>query len=148
MENSEILGFQFEPTKTLQPDSCSGGSLETCSPADSEASTTKRKKTSVDTWCMCFNRNQSATKECMCYHELNACEYFKIKRPYVYLLPILQIFFIKLINKHGNDPKLPSKPGIPDFGLPNKIFRKNLCVYAFMHYHNSSLTSVSLPIIT
>ena len=44
---------------------------------------------------------KSATKECLCYHELNACEYFKIKRLYVYLLPILQIFFIKLINKHA-----------------------------------------------
>ena len=44
---------------------------------------------------------KSATKECLCYHELNACEYFKMKRLYVYLLPILQIFFIKLINKHA-----------------------------------------------
>ena len=44
---------------------------------------------------------KSTTKECLCYHELNACEYFKIKRLYVYLLPILQIFFIKLINKHA-----------------------------------------------
>ena len=43
---------------------------------------------------------KSTTKECLCYHELNACEYFKIKRLCVYLLPILQIFFIKLINKH------------------------------------------------
>ena len=40
---------------------------------------------------MCFNRSQSATKECLCYHELNSCEYFKIKRLYVYLL----------INKHA-----------------------------------------------
>ena len=44
---------------------------------------------------------KSTTKECLCYHELNACEYFKIKRLCVYLLSILQIFFIKLINKHS-----------------------------------------------
>ena len=44
---------------------------------------------------------KSTTNECLCYHELNVCEYFKIKRLYVYLLPVLQIFFIKLINKHA-----------------------------------------------
>ena len=44
---------------------------------------------------------KSITNECLCYHELNACEYFKIKKLYVYLLPILQIFFNKLINKHA-----------------------------------------------
>ena len=38
------------------------------------------------------------TKECLCYHELNACEYFKIKELYIYLLTILQNFFSKLIN--------------------------------------------------
>ena len=37
-------------------------------------------------------------KECLCYHELNTCEYFKIKKLYIYLLTILEIFFIKLIN--------------------------------------------------
>ena len=42
---------------------------------------------------------KSTKKECLCYHELNAREYFKIKRLYVYLLAILQIFFIALINK-------------------------------------------------
>ena len=36
MENSEILGFQFEPTKALQPDSSSGESWEICLSADSE----------------------------------------------------------------------------------------------------------------
>ena len=36
MENSEILGFQFEPTKALQPDSSLGESWETCLSADSE----------------------------------------------------------------------------------------------------------------
>ena len=41
MENSEILGFQFEPTKALQPDSSSGESLEIFSSADSELSETK-----------------------------------------------------------------------------------------------------------
>ena len=44
---------------------------------------------------------KSTMKECLCYHELNGCEYLKIKRLYVYLLPILQIFSIKLINKHA-----------------------------------------------
>ena len=98
MENSEILGFQSETTKALQPDSSSRESRETYSSADSEPGTTRQNEASVDTWCMCFNCSQSTTKECLCYHELNACEYFKIKR-YVYLLPILQIYFIKLINK-------------------------------------------------
>ena len=41
MENSEVLGFQFEPTKALRPDSSSGKSWETCSSADSEPSTTR-----------------------------------------------------------------------------------------------------------
>ena len=36
MENSEILGFQFEPTKALQPDSRLGESYEFFSSADSE----------------------------------------------------------------------------------------------------------------
>ena len=44
---------------------------------------------------------KSTTKECLCYHELNTCEYFKVKRLYAYLLPILQISLIKLINKHA-----------------------------------------------
>ena len=53
-----MLGFQFEPTNALQTDSKSGESLETCSSADSEASTTRRNEASVDTWCMCFNCSQ------------------------------------------------------------------------------------------
>ena len=47
-----------------------------------------------------------------------------------------------MIQNHKN------KPDIPDFWLANKIFRNNLCVYAFMYYHISSFTSASLPIIT
>ena len=47
-----MLGFQFEPTNALQTDSKSGESLETCSSADSEASTTRRNEASVDTWCL------------------------------------------------------------------------------------------------
>ena len=58
MENSAILGFQFEPTKALQPDPSSGESWETFSSANSEPSTTRRNEASVDTWCMCFNCNQ------------------------------------------------------------------------------------------
>ena len=87
MENSEFLGFQFEPTKALQPDSSSGENWETCSSADSEPSTTTRSEASADTWCMCFNCLQVlTTKECLCYYELNACDYFKIKKLYTYLL--------------------------------------------------------------
>ena len=100
MGNSEILGFQFEPAKALQPDSDSGKSWKTCSSGDSEPTSTRQKEASVTTWCMCFNCNQMpATNECVCYNELNACEYFKIKRC-IYLLTILQILFIKLINEH------------------------------------------------
>ena len=54
-ENSEILGFQFEPTKALQPDSSSGESWKTRSSADSKPSATTRNEASADTWCMCFN---------------------------------------------------------------------------------------------
>ena len=49
MENSKILGFQFEPFKALQHDPSSGESWETCSSADSEPSTTRRNEASVDT---------------------------------------------------------------------------------------------------
>ena len=56
---------------------------------------------SVDSWCKCLKCNQiPKTKECLCCHELDACNYFKIKGLYIYLLTILQIFFIKLINEH------------------------------------------------
>ena len=73
MENSEILGFQFESTKALQPYSSSDESWETCS-IDSKPSTTRRNKASVDTWCMCPNCTQMPTKkECFCYHEFDAC---------------------------------------------------------------------------
>ena len=89
MENSEILDFQFEATKSLQPNSSSIESWKTCLSADREPSTTRQKEASVDTWCVGFNCSQTllqpATKECLCYYGLNACEYFKIKR-YMYLL--------------------------------------------------------------
>ena len=55
MENSEVIGFQFEPTNALQPNSISSKSWETCSSADCEPSTTRRKEASVDTWRMRFN---------------------------------------------------------------------------------------------
>ena len=75
MGNSEILGFQFEPAKALQPDSNSGKSWKTCSSGDSEPTSTRQKEASVNTWCMCFNCNQMpATNECVCYNELNACD--------------------------------------------------------------------------
>ena len=99
MENNEILGFQFEPTKALQPDSGSCENWETCSSVDIEPSTNTQNEASADTWCICLNCIQMlTTKECLCYHELNACKYFKIKKLYIYLLRIFQIFFIKLIN--------------------------------------------------
>ena len=66
MENVEILGFQFEPIKELQPDSSSGESWETCSLADSERSTTRRSEASVDTWCMCFNCSQIQQQRSAC----------------------------------------------------------------------------------
>ena len=58
MENSEILGFQFEPTKALQPDPSSGENWETCSLVDGEPSATRQNQASVDTWCLCFNCSQ------------------------------------------------------------------------------------------
>ena len=58
MENSEILGSQFEPIKALQPDLSSGKSCKTCSSADNEPSTTGQNEAAVDTWCMCFNCSQ------------------------------------------------------------------------------------------
>ena len=96
MANSGILGFQFDPTKVLQTDASLGKNWETCSSADSEPSTTRKNKTSVDTW---FSRCvstvvKSTTKDFLCYHELNLCKYFKINKLYVYLLSILQIFLI------------------------------------------------------
>ena len=100
MENSEILGFQFEPTMALQLDSSQGNSWEIFSSADSEPSTFRQKEASVD---ICFNHSQiPATKECLCYHEFSMCEYFKI-RLYIYLLTILQSFFMKLINELERD---------------------------------------------
>ena len=51
MENSEILSFQFELTKALQPGSSSDKNWEICSSADSEASTFSQNKALVDTWC-------------------------------------------------------------------------------------------------
>ena len=48
MENSEILGFQFEPTKALQPDSGLSESYEIFSSADSELNIFRRNEASVD----------------------------------------------------------------------------------------------------
>ena len=53
MKNSEILGFQFESTKSLQPDSSSDERWETCLSVDSAD-----EYASVDTWRMCFNCSQ------------------------------------------------------------------------------------------
>ena len=47
----------------------------------------------------------------------------------------------------ANDSKSQNMPDVPDFWLANKIFLNNLCGYAFMQYHISSLISPSLPII-
>ena len=86
MENSEILGFQFESSKAsnkaLQPDSSLGENWETCSSADSEPSTTTQSKASADIWCMCLNCIQILTTS---HHELNKFV-FKIKKLCIYLL--------------------------------------------------------------
>ena len=58
MENSEILGFQYEVTKALQSDPSLGESWETCLSPDSEPSTTRQNEASVGTWYMCFNCSQ------------------------------------------------------------------------------------------
>ena len=93
MENNEILGFQFEPTKVLLPDSSSAevGKL-VHQQIVKEAVLGETKYQLILGGCV-------SMKGCLCYHELTACKYFKIKRFYVYLLSILQIFIIKLINK-------------------------------------------------
>ena len=48
MENSEILGFQFGPTKVLQPDSSLGKVWETFSPANSDLSIFRRNEAPFD----------------------------------------------------------------------------------------------------
>ena len=57
-ENSEILGFQFEPTKVLQPDSSSDESWETYSSAENKPCTNRRNEASAGSWCLCFNCSQ------------------------------------------------------------------------------------------
>ena len=226
MENSEILDFQFEPIKALQPDSSSGKNWKKLvHPADSEPSTTTRNEASVYTCCMCFNCIQMlTTKEFLFYHELNACKYFKIKKflfihnsanffyqinqwyirdgkSFLCFLRLYLIsFFIACCTIHSfckkliykkleltclktqetstaaitfstnlsyietrrqckeyfeviplhcytntqirfaiNNPKSQNTSDIWDFPLANKIFHNNLCVYAFVYYHISSL---------
>ena len=65
---------------------------------------------------------KSTTKESLCYHELNACEYFKIKSLCFYSLPVVQIFFIKLI----------SKQAIIDLFLTHNTKRRNFFPYIFI----------------
>ena len=99
MENSEILGFQFKSTKVLQPDSSLGKSWGTKVLGWEVLGETKHQL--IICGIMSFNCSQiPATKECLCYHELNMCKYLKI-RFYICLLTILQIFFIKLISEHS-----------------------------------------------
>ena len=51
---------------------------------------------------MCFNLYQiPTTKECLCYYELTTGKYYELIRLFIYLLTILQTFFIQLINKHA-----------------------------------------------
>ena len=97
----EILCFQFKLTKALRSDPSLRERWETCLSRDSGPSTTTQKKHQLILGTCVLTVVKSTTKECLCCHELNACECFKIKKLYVYLLPILQIFFIKLINKHA-----------------------------------------------
>ena len=100
MENCEILGFQFESTNTLQPDSSREKVWKfVYQQMVNQALSGETKHQLILGAIICFNSSQiSATKECLYYHELNKCEYFKTRRFYIYLLTILQIFFIKLIN--------------------------------------------------
>ena len=93
MENNEILGFQFEPTNAFQTDSSSSENWETCSWADSEPSTTTRSLLSISWYLVHVFKciQMLTTRECLCYHELNACEYFKIKN----------FFFLYLISFFG-----------------------------------------------
>ena len=58
MENSEILVSNLSLPRRFNLIPSLGESWGTCSSADSEPNTTRRKKTSVDTWCMCFNCSQ------------------------------------------------------------------------------------------
>ena len=51
MQNSEILGFQFEPTKALQTDSIKVESYEIFSSADSEINIFRQNEASVDHLC-------------------------------------------------------------------------------------------------
>ena len=67
MGNSEILGFQFEPAKALQPDSNSGKSWKTCSSGDSEPTSTRQKEASVNTFGACVS---TAIK---CQQQMSAC---------------------------------------------------------------------------
>ena len=80
MEKSEILGFQFESTKVLQPDPSSGESLETCSSADSESSTTRRNEASFDNWCMCFNCSQINNEGVFVLLWIKGVRIFQIKK--------------------------------------------------------------------
>ena len=106
MENSEILGFKFDPTKTLQPDSKLGRILGKLVHQQivNQALLGGTKHKLILGACV-STVVKSTTKECLCYHKLNACEYSKKKkRLNFYLLAILQIFFINLfdlINKHA-----------------------------------------------
>ena len=96
-----MLGFQFEPTKVLELDSSLDEIWETIH-QQSEPSITRQSEALIDTCYMCFDCSQmSAMKDCSCCHELNRCEYFKVNGFYIYLLTILQIFFIKLIHEHA-----------------------------------------------
>ena len=169
MENSEILGFPFEPAKTLQPDSSSGASWEIFSSAYqfvifkslsycfktiglyvktsfasrlvsrlirwykpveitklfwekaiqihgtfhglkitnwySELSIFRREKASVDNLCHHMFQLQSNinSEGVLVLTWIKHVRIFKNKRRlYIYLLTILQIFFIKLISEHPN----------------------------------------------
>ena len=103
MENSEILGFQFEPTKKLQLDSSSGKSWEIFLSADSELRIFKRNEASVDHLCYyLFQLQSNANNEgVLLLTWIKHMRIFKIRRLYIYLLTILQVFFIKLISEYS-----------------------------------------------
>ena len=80
MENSEVIGFQFEPTNALQPDSISGKSWETCSSADCRALLGEKEHQLI--LGVCVSTVVKSTTKYLCYHELNACEYFNFANFY------------------------------------------------------------------
>ena len=74
MENSEISGSQFEPIKTFQADASLGKVAKLVHQQIVNQALLGNLGACVST------AVKSTTKECLCYLELNECEYFKKKK--------------------------------------------------------------------